>query len=106
MGAEPGRYIAESCAYIASQVYGKKEISSTERHYYINNGLYQSYSVRAWDEDYILDPIIKANSNRNKFKTTWWGQTFCDNDWVRKDVMEPEFNIGEWVVTKDPGPYC
>ena len=20
--------------------------------------------------------------------------------------MEPEFNVGEWVVTKDHGPYC
>jgi len=62
--------------------------------------------VRAWDEDYIMDPLNKEVSNRKQYKTTWWGQTFCSNDWVRKDVMEPELNVGEWVVTKDHGPYC
>ena len=61
--AEPGRYIAESALYIASQVYGKKELDN-ERHYYINNGLYQSYFVRAWDEDYILTPLDKEVSKR------------------------------------------
>ena len=65
---------------------GKKEISNEERHYFINNGMYQSYLLRAWDELYILDPLDDDILKRKEYKTTWWGQTFCDNDWVLKDV--------------------
>lgn len=62
--------------------------------------------LRNEGEVYTLDPIDRDIAQRKQYKTTWWGPTFCDNDWVRKDVMVPEFNVGEWVVTKDHGPYC
>ena len=104
---EPGRFISESSVYVASQVIGKKNLpDGKSKEYFINNGIYQSYSVRVWGEDYLLDPIDKEILKRKQFKTTWWGQSNDEKDWVRKDVMEPEFNVGDWVVTKDHGPYC
>ena len=70
--AEPGRFISESSVYVASQVIGKKDLPDGKE-YFINNGIYQSYSVRVWGEDYILDPVDKEILKRKQFKTTWWG---------------------------------
>ena len=44
--AEPGRYIAEGVGYLASQIIGQKVLESGARHYYVNNGIYQGYSIR------------------------------------------------------------
>ena len=48
---EPGRYIVESSVYLVSSIIGQKEKKNGEKHYYINNGIYQGYTVRIHGED-------------------------------------------------------
>ena len=48
--AEPGRYVCETVCYLASAIIGQKNINGN-RHYYINNGIYQGYTVRLFGED-------------------------------------------------------
>ena len=60
--------------YIVSQVIGKKDLQDgEEKEYFINNGIYQSYSKRFFGENPVLDPIEKEVLKRNQYKTTWWG---------------------------------
>jgi len=55
---------------------------------------------------YNLEPLIdELRERRRQYKTTWWGQT-CDSiDYIRKDIMEPEYKTGEWVVSRNHGSY-
>lgn len=48
--AEPGRFVCETVCYLASAIIGQKNINGN-RHYYINNGIYQGYTVRLFGED-------------------------------------------------------
>lgn len=48
--AEPGRYVCETVCYLASAIIGQKNINGN-RHYYINNGIYQGYTVRNFGEE-------------------------------------------------------
>ena len=49
--AEPGRYIVESIAFMASKIIGQKTLRNGDRHYYVNNGIYQGYTVRIFGEE-------------------------------------------------------
>ena len=54
----------------------------------------------------VIEPLdVSIQTKRKKFISTWWGQT-CDScDWIIKDKEHPEYNRGEWVITKDIGAY-
>jgi len=42
---------------------------------------------------------------REMYKTTMWGQS-CDScDFIFKAKMQPEYKLGDWVVTRDFGAY-
>ena len=43
---EVGRLIAEKAGYIVAQIIGKKVNEKKTIHYYINNGIYTTYTVR------------------------------------------------------------
>uniref|UniRef100_A0A7S3CHU0 Ornithine decarboxylase n=1 Tax=Strombidium rassoulzadegani TaxID=1082188 RepID=A0A7S3CHU0_9SPIT len=102
---EPGRFVSESVVYMASPIIGQKVMKSGARHYYLNNGIYQGYSVRIFGEEQFISPLDRKIEKREKAKTTWWGQT-CDScDWIIKDKMHPVYKTGEWVFTWDHGAY-
>ena len=48
--AEPGRFICETVSYHASQIIGQKNINGN-RHYYINSGIYQAYTLKPYGEE-------------------------------------------------------
>ena len=103
--AEPGRYICESVVYLASCIIGQKTLKSGNRHYYLNNGIYQGYMVRMFGEDMEIEPLDPSISSRPSRNSTWWGQT-CDScDWVIKNKEHPEYETGEWVLTCNHGAY-
>jgi ornithine decarboxylase len=79
---------------------------SGQRHYYINNGIYQGYMVRQFGEDMEINPVDKnLLAKRPKHLSTWWGQT-CDScDWIIKNKEHPEYKTGEWVMTENHGAY-
>ena len=103
--AEPGRYIAEGVGYLVSQIIGQKILKNGAHHYYVNNGIYQGYSIRVFGEDQYCKPVSETAAQRKKFKTTLWGQT-CDScDFIFKDRMYPEQKTGEWIFTYNFGAY-
>merc|ERR1719272_776787 len=81
-------------------------MKTSDHHYYINGGLFQGYMYRELTKKrYSIDPIDKQIEKRKEFKTTWWGQTCDSYDFIRKDVMEPTYKTGEWVVSRNHGLY-
>ena len=97
--------MSESVTYTASQIIGQKTLDCGSVHYYINNGVYQSYPLRAWGEDMLISPLDKAINRRESLRTSFWGQT-CDScDWVIKDRMHPRYETGEWVFSWNQGAY-
>ena len=102
---EPGRFVSEGVAFLASQIIGSKVLDNGAHHYYVNNGVYQGYTVRVFGEDQYCKPLDKSATSRKKFKTTFWGQT-CDScDFIFKDRMYPEQKTGEWIYTYNFGAY-
>lgn len=38
-------------------------------------------------------------------ETVWWGQS-CDScDWIIKNKMEPNYEVDDWVISRDVGAY-
>lgn len=103
--AEPGRYVVESVVYMASKIIGSKIMKSGDRHYYVNNGIYQGYTVRIFGEEQYLGPLDRAIESRPSHNTTWWGQTCDSSDWIIKNKKHPEYKNGEWIITRDFGAY-
>lgn len=72
--AEPGRYIGESALHLFSKVFSKKSMPDGHQHYYVNNGIYQGYYIRLFDEECLMDPVDKSlMKTRKMYKTTMWG---------------------------------
>ena len=95
----------ESVVFLASRIIGQKILKSGDRHYYVNNGVYQGYTVRVFGEQQFLCPLDPSVESRPHFNSVWWGQT-CDScDWIIKNESHPEYKTGEWIITRDFGAY-
>ena len=80
------------------------------RHYYINNGVYQGFGCRVFDEQVIIgQPLLPASELQKRFKDLHpsyiWGQT-CDGvDFLTKDEKYPRVEEGEWMIFRNMGAY-
>lgn len=50
------------------------------------------------------DLLLQTVSDE-KFPSILWGPTAGCYDMIIKDVLLPEYNIGDWLVWKDMGSY-
>ncbi|XP_043685379.1 ornithine decarboxylase 1-like [Vespula pensylvanica] len=106
--SEPGRYYVASAFTLASYLHSKKTISSgnsLKQMYYINCGVYtgfieELYDLKSRHPNSLFNPI----SNK-KFSSTLWGPTLDSFDCIIKDVLLPEYEIGDWLVWSDMGAY-
>ncbi|RWS22383.1 Ornithine decarboxylase-like protein, partial [Leptotrombidium deliense] len=109
--AEPGRYYVASAFTLTAMVIAKrKEIinEQTVMMYYINDGLYGSFSNTTFGEDEVVPiPQIKENPYRKRimYHSVIWGPTCDALDCIRTKVMLPEMNVGEWMTFEDMGAY-
>lgn len=117
--AEPGRYFAEACATLVTNVYGHRvrefvhpEIAEKKvlMDYWISDGLYGSMNCLVYDHA-ILSPkplyITSAPSAQGgpTYLSTLFGPT-CDGlDVVVRDVPLPRMQNGDWVLFPCMGAY-
>jgi len=100
--AEPGRYLAAPAAVAVSSVMGRAERDG-RRWYYLDDGLYGSYSGQMFDRvRYPLEALVPAGPERASVLA---GPT-CDSvDVIAEDIMLPELKIGDLIVGRMMGAY-
>ncbi|KAI1288431.1 Ornithine decarboxylase [Halotydeus destructor] len=114
--AEPGRYYVASAFTLATMVASKKETRTDDGNkammYYLNDGVYGSFNCTIFDH-WSVNPIPFLDESREAmrpvarqhYSTTLWGPTCDSMDLIKKDVMLPEMDIGEWIIFKEMGAY-
>ncbi|XP_076231000.1 ornithine decarboxylase 1-like [Calliopsis andreniformis] len=106
--SEPGQYYVTSAFTLVSYIHTKK-IVPIEREmvqmYYINCGVYNSFLDELLNlKSRIPIPLYQPSSEK-KFLSFVWGPTLDSIDCVLKNVMLPEFNIGDWLMWQNMGAY-
>lgn len=99
---EPGRFICGDAATLFCSVVGKT-IRDGVRWYYIDDGLYGSFSGRLFDH---CSYHILTNRNSKWEKAVLAGPT-CDSfDVVYKECLLPPLEIGDVLIFPAMGAYC
>jgi ornithine decarboxylase len=100
--AEPGRYIAAPAAIGVGTVMGRARRDGLWW-YYLDDGLYGSYSGQLFDHArYAIDSL---RSGSERFPSVVAGPT-CDSiDVVNENVLLPELKVGDLIVGRAMGAY-
>lgn len=114
--AEPGRYFAEACATLATNVYGHRRRvvadgdsgeTKVAMDYWISDGLYGSMNCLVYDHATLAPKTLHITSKPNNcmYPSTLFGPT-CDGlDVVARDIPMPLLETGDWVVFPCMGAY-
>ena len=100
--AEPGRYICGPAAIGVATVMGR---AKREGHwwYYLDDGLYGSYSGQLFD--HAKYPVESLKENEEKFPSVLAGPT-CDSiDVIAENLMLPALKAGDLIVGRAMGAY-
>ncbi|MCW9031929.1 MAG: type III PLP-dependent enzyme, partial [Gammaproteobacteria bacterium] len=99
--AEPGRFLVAPAVMTISSVMGKANRSGTTW-YYIDDGVYGSYSGRIYD--HAEYPIRTLKTGKKK-SCVLAGPT-CDSiDVIAEDIALPELEIGDLIIGEMMGAY-
>lgn len=107
--AEPGRFFTESTHTLVVNVMAKKVEDSVIK-YYLNEGVYGSFNCIHFDHQKPKLNILTFE-DENKWKnqplknSTFFGPTCDSMDYIYKDILFPELNIGTWLYVKNFGSY-
>uniref|UniRef100_UPI0032C22F3E type III PLP-dependent enzyme n=1 Tax=Povalibacter sp. TaxID=1962978 RepID=UPI0032C22F3E len=100
--AEPGRFIAAPAAIAISSVMGKAKRDG-RWWYYLDDGLYGSYSGQLFD--HAKYPVTTLRQEGELFPSVLAGPT-CDSiDVIDDDILLPELEVGDLVVGRMMGAY-
>jgi ornithine decarboxylase len=100
--AEPGRFIAAPAAIAVSSVMGKAKRDG-RWWYYLDDGLYGSYSGQLFD--HAKYPVATVRQDGELFPSVLAGPT-CDSiDVIDDNIMLPELQMGDLVVGRMMGAY-
>jgi len=99
---EPGRFISAPAVTLVASVIGKS-IRSGKPWYFLDDGLYGSFSGRVYDHG-----RYQVFTNRN---TTWKRSVLagptCDSfDVIYKDILLPPLDVGDVLSFPAMGAYC
>jgi ornithine decarboxylase len=100
--AEPGRYIAGPAAIGVASVLGRAQ---REGHwwYYLDDGLYGSYSGQLFD--HARYPVEPLRANAEQLPAVLAGPT-CDSiDVIAENLMLPKLKVGDLLVGRAMGAY-
>lgn len=108
--SEPGTYFAEKAFTLVANVHSKnvKVDANGEQviHYYITDGIYQSFNMNSTHEVPVVGRPLKPVTGKPPFyKSIIWGRACDPHDIVLKDVFLPEMECGDWMVFEDSGAY-
>jgi ornithine decarboxylase len=100
--AEPGRFIAAPAAIAVSTVMGKAKRDG-RWWYYLDDGLYGSYSGQLFD--HAKYPVAALRDGGELFESVLAGPT-CDSiDVIHDNIALPELELGDLVVGRMMGAY-
>lgn len=100
--AEPGRFIAAPAMTAVSSVMGKA-LREGRWWYYLDDGVYGSYSGQMYD--HAKYPVDCLNWQGERFPSVLAGPT-CDSiDVIDEDIALPELAVGDLVVGRMMGAY-
>ena len=100
--AEPGRFIAAPAAIAVSTVMGKAKRDG-RWWYYLDDGLYGSYSGQLFD--HAKYPVEALRDGAELFESVLAGPT-CDSiDVIDDNIALPELEVGDLVVGRMMGAY-
>ncbi|MFO0703195.1 MAG: type III PLP-dependent enzyme [Patescibacteria group bacterium] len=104
--SEPGRFVTGPSMTLFSSVMGKA-LRNNQEYYYLDDGLYGSYSGKLFDHgDYLVFSLQELeNPEIEKFKSTLAGPT-CDSiDVSYTDILMPKMELGDILVSPVMGAY-
>ncbi len=100
--AEPGRYIAAPAAVAVAAVMGRA-LRDGRWWYYLDDGLYGSYSGQMYD--HARYPVQALVDSRVRYPAVLAGPT-CDSiDVIDENIDLPELRIGDLLVGRHMGAY-
>ncbi|MCW8887741.1 MAG: type III PLP-dependent enzyme [Gammaproteobacteria bacterium] len=100
--AEPGRYLSAPSMEAVSRVMGKAR-RGEQVWYYLDDGLYGSYSGQLFD--HALYPLTVFSDHDEREAAVIAGPT-CDSiDVIAEDIELPSLNIGDLVIGHQMGAY-
>lgn len=99
--AEPGRFMVGTAATLVAEVIGKSERDG-KRCYYINDGIYHTYSGILFDH---CQYSVKAFKKGPKSISAVFGPTCDALDTISQAEALPELKLGDRVYTENIGAY-
>ncbi|XP_015586912.1 ornithine decarboxylase 1 isoform X2 [Cephus cinctus] len=107
--SEPGRYYVASASSVVSYLHSKKIVPDGDNKkliYYVSDGVYGSFIEELLNIRSRLPISLDKRASKEKFVSTIWGPTCDAYDCIVKDVLLPEFFVGDWLVWKNMGAYA
>jgi ornithine decarboxylase len=99
---EPGRFISATAVTLVASVIGKS-IRSGKPWYFLDDGLYGSFSGRVYDH---CQYQVYTNRNTTWKRSVLAGPT-CDSfDVIYKDILLPPLEVGDILSFPAMGAYC
>ncbi|CAO1347328.1 unnamed protein product [Diamesa serratosioi] len=99
--SEPGSFFSEKCFTLATNVHSKNvkiDVNGEKvYHYYITDGIYQSFVLNALHGVPNEIKTLKKYEGNTLKKSIIWGRACDPHDIVAKDVFLPEMEIGDWL---------
>jgi ornithine decarboxylase len=99
--AEPGRFMSATCATLVAKIIGKADRNS-KRLYYIDDGIYHTYSGVLCDHIPYKVKALKKGPTRI---SSVFGPTCDALDTISLANELPDLNIGDFVYTENIGAY-
>lgn len=101
--AEPGRYICGNAVNVITSIIGK-QMRDEKQWYYIDDGIYGSFSgilFDHWDYD-----IISLKDEDNTYEKATIAGPSCDSlDIVKKEMYCPKLDEGDLLIALNAGAY-
>lgn len=108
MISEPGTFFCEKSFTLVANVHSKNvkidDNGEEVYHYYITDGIYQSFNMNSTHGVPVEAKTLK-NNERQLRNSIVWGRACDPHDIVMKNVLLPELQCGDWLIFEDSGAY-
>lgn len=107
--SEPGTFFPEKAFTLVANVHSKNvkinDVGVETVHYYITDGIYQSFNMESTHGYEVKVKPLKAYPGKPMKNSIVWGRACDPHDIVLRDVQLPEMECGDWVVFENSGAY-
>jgi ornithine decarboxylase len=107
--SEPGTFFADAAFTLVANVHSKNvkvdDKGEEKFHYYITDGIYQSFNMNATHDVPVEVRPLKSMTGKPLKNTVIWGRACDPHDIVKTDFPFPEVYCGDWLVFPDSGAY-